>query len=209
MTVDLETMEAMTYPQINELNYSFSDSFFMDFIMKDGKLCCFGYQDEETSVSVEIKTITVDLKSGLVEITPLPYWWECCGLALGKIFAVTTKEDDYYSTLLVKYYDEKRNYWITVEQLPRKEGIFEKFSLFTKFLKVKVIKNKLYILEGFEYDGNEVNEDGEPWFIHVLSVSVEKGEVSCAWELQFSKIKDPKGNSPSGLDFTNFQVVEL
>lgn len=127
-------------------------------------------------------------------------------MVCGKIFAVTTKEDN--SILSVKYYNEKNKVWITVMELLESDGIFGDFMHdFTSILKVKVMENKLDILHQFELGNSDSVR--KPWFIHILNVSIERGGISCYWELLFSKLKDPMGNSPSEFDITNFQAVEL
>lgn len=138
-----------------------------------------------------------------MEIIPFPHWWDACGKVCGKIFSITPH--DFGSILSVKFSEEEINDWFTVKYLRRSDGIFRN-EHFTSYLEVKVIENKLYIVHQLEF------EDGEEdplWFIHILSISIKKGEFTCSWKPQFSTIKDPKGDSPYELDIRDLQVDEL
>lgn len=169
--------------------------------MENGKLHLFEYNDTQTRMK---NLIILDLNSGEINMKPLPSWWsfdyKCsCDSILGNFF-VAIKEGN-SSVILVKYFEEKSGDWITVAQVPNND---EWPNEFTWKIKVKAIENRLHIMHEIVF-----RDDRRSWFLHILRVSIEKGEVICDWDLLFSKVRDPKGKFNPNLYIEQVQVVEL
>lgn len=155
---------------------------------KDGKMYLFGYSTNCRFWKEPEKIFILDLNTGLIEMKPLNEKWFVDfnfvyrkmefikDLIHGRIFCLMADSEN----IFVKYYKESTNEWVEVFSVSANSC-----GKGTEELTVKVTDDILYIFYQVSvpphhyYSKPKDGDIPQKWFLSVLKVSEENGEILC------------------------------